>query len=72
MAHDGLCGLTPGSPSCTKTQLTATLGQLTLFDGSPVRVGVRACMHIQCVCVRVCVRIPPESLYGRMVYQMAR
>lgn len=39
MAHDGLCGVTSGSPSCAETQLTATLGQLTPFDGSPVRVA---------------------------------
>lgn len=54
MAHDGLFGLTSGSPSYTKTELTATLGQLTLFDGSPVRVSVQACM--QGLCVYVCVR----------------
>lgn len=39
MAHDGLCGVTSGSPSCAEMQLTATLGQLTPFDGSPVRVA---------------------------------
>lgn len=39
MAHDGLCGVTSGSPSYAETQLTATLGQLTPFDGSPVRVA---------------------------------
>lgn len=50
MVHDGLFGVTSGSPSYTDTQLTATLGQLTPFDGSPVRAGARA----GCVCVCVC------------------
>ncbi len=60
MAHDGLFGLTSGSPSYTKTQLTATLCQLTLFDGSPVRVSVRAHMQV-CVCVRcMCVCVSPR------------
>lgn len=51
MAHDGLFGLTSGSPSRTKTQLTATLGQLTPFDGSPVRVSLQVCMQVGCVCL---------------------
>lgn len=70
-AHDGLFGLTSGSPSYNETQLTATLGQLTPFDGSPVRVSVRVCVQV-CVCVRdVCV-CPRRASMGRMVYQMAR
>lgn len=80
MADDGLFGLTSGSPSHTKTQLTATLGQLTLCDGSPVRVSVQtdlvvcACEWDVCVSVYVCVCVcvSLESLYGWMVYQMAR
>lgn len=84
MAHDGLCGVTSGSPLYAGTQLTATLGQLTLFDGSPVRVAglARACARV-CVCVwwgkrerereDVCFCVPPpESLHGRMAYRMAR
>lgn len=84
MAHDGLCGVTLGSPLYAGTQLTATLGQLTLFDGSPVRVAglARACARV-CVCVcdgererereKMCVSVsPPESLHGRMAYRMAR
>lgn len=58
MAHDGLCGVTSGSPSRAETQLTATLGQLTLFDGSPVRVAglarARVCaMEREKMCVSV-------------------
>lgn len=76
MAHDGLFGLTSGSPSYTKTQLTATLAQLTTFDGSPVRVSVQVFMHLcvhagmcvwdhRCACmsVRACVCSPGEPLW---------
>lgn len=75
MARDGLFGVTSGSPWCAETQLTATLAQLTLFDGSSVRVAglARARAHV-CATHRedVCFCVPPESLHGWMAYRMAR